>query len=289
MKKILLGVCALLAVAGMSSCEKKTDTTPTPAIDSLSMAYGHYVGAMLNSDFGSFDPSGNADKKAFMEGIMSVFGNNKNLSTRMGMHVGIQMLSEIEQLNENGMNMDKAAVINAFKEVFFTDSLSSYDTAEYSANFRSLYSRAEAEAQSIKNKALEEAPEAVDNAKAGKEYVDKLRQENAEIKTTGTGLSYLIKEAGTDPKPEATSTVTVNYTGRHLNGDVFDSNEGKEPVKFNLQGVISGFREGLMLLGKGGKATLYIPGELAYGPGGTQGIEPNETLVFDVELVDFEN
>lgn len=278
-----------MAVAGMSSCDKKTDTSEATAIDSLSTAYGQYVGSVISSDFGSFDTDGNADKKAFVEGIMSVFGNNKDFSTRMGMRVGIQMLFEIEQLKENGINMDQAAVMNAFKEVFFADSLSSYDTAEYSAKFQDIYRRAEAEAESIKNKALEESPEAVDNVKAGKEYVDKLRQENPDVKTSETGLSYVITEAGTEEKPVATSTVVVNYTGRHLNGEVFDSNEGKDAVSFNLQGVIPGFREGLMLLGKGGKATLYIPGELAYGPNGTQGIAPNETLIFEVELVDFQN
>ena len=279
----------MLAVVGMSSCDKKNDTAEATAIDSLSTAYGQYVGAMLGSDFGSFDPSGNADKKEFVNGMMTVFGNCKNISARMGMQVGIQMLTEMGQLGENGMEMDKAAVMNAFKNVFFADSLTSYDTAEYSAQFRQLYNRAEAQAEAERNKELAEAPEAVDNVKAGQEYVEKVRQENPALKTTDSGLSYVIEVEGVDPKPEATSTVSVNYTGRHLNGEVFDSTDGRGPASFNLQGVVPGFREGLMLLGKGGKATLYIPGELAYGPRGTQGIAPNETLIFDVELLDIQN
>lgn len=124
--------------------------------------------------------------------------------------------------------------------------------------------------------------------KAGEEYVAKLRSENPNVKTTDSGLSYVIETEGVAPKPEASSTVVVNYTGKHLNGEVFDSTDGRGPATFNLQGVVPGFREGLMLLGKGGKATLYIPGALAYGPNGNQGIGPNEMLVFDVELLDIQ-
>lgn len=288
MKKILLGACALMVVAAMTSCDKKAADTKATATDSLATAYGQYVGSMLASDFGSFDRSGNADKKEFIEGMMNAFGNDKSLSTRMGMQVGLQMLNEMNQLKEAGMEMDKAAVMNAFKKVFLADSLSMFESAEYSAKFRELYNRAEQEAAKAKAAEAAQAPEAVDNVKAGEEYVAKLRSENPNVKTTDSGLSYVIETEGVAPKPEASSTVVVNYTGKHLNGEVFDSTDGRGPATFNLQGVVPGFREGLMLLGKGGKATLYIPGALAYGPNGNQGIGPNEMLVFDVELLDIQ-
>lgn len=82
----------------------------------------------------------------------------------------------------------------------------------------------------------------------------------------------------------------VHYTGTLLNGKQFDSSwqRGTEPAVFNLDGVVKGFRLGLLGMKVGERRRLTIPGELGYGPGGQAGagIGPNETLVFDVELVD---
>jgi len=106
------------------------------------------------------------------------------------------------------------------------------------------------------------------------------------VTTTGSGLQYEVLEAGNGPQPSAGETVTVHYTGELLNGEVFDSSrERGEPVSFRLDQVIPGWTEGLQLMNEGARYKLYIPSELAYGPGGNRAIGPNETLVFDVELL----
>lgn len=118
-------------------------------------------------------------------------------------------------------------------------------------------------------------------------YFEELKK-NPKVLSTPTGLHYEIIEAGTDPKPTAESTVQVHYTGKLVDGTVFDSSvERGEPVEFPLGGVIPGWTEGLQLVGKGGKLKLYIPSKLGYGAQGAGGaIPPNATLVFDVELLD---
>ncbi len=80
-------------------------------------------------------------------------------------------------------------------------------------------------------------------------------------------------------------TVEVKYKGTLLDGTVFDETTGDETRTFNADRVIKGWTEGLGLLGEGGKATFYIPSELAYGERGTRGISPNSVLIFDVEVV----
>ena len=120
------------------------------------------------------------------------------------------------------------------------------------------------------------------NTEKGEDYIAKFMADPESAKTE-SGLAYKIIEPGNDVKPVSDKdTVWVNYKGTLLNGTVFDKNDD---TKFTLNRVIKGWAEGLKLIGEGGKATLVIPGELAYGEYGTRGIEPNSTLVFDVELL----
>jgi FKBP-type peptidyl-prolyl cis-trans isomerase len=108
------------------------------------------------------------------------------------------------------------------------------------------------------------------------------------VKTTPSGLQYKMLKEGTGKSPKATDTVVVHYRGTLINGTEFDSSYKRGmPAEFPLNQVIPGWTEGLQLLKEGGKATLYIPGKLAYGPRGMPpaGIGPNETLIFEVELL----
>ena len=107
------------------------------------------------------------------------------------------------------------------------------------------------------------------------------------VKTTASGLQYKITKEGTGKSPAATDTVLVHYEGKLLDGSVFDSSIKRgEPISFPLNRVILGWTEGLQLIKEGGKATLYIPSKLAYGPRGAGGaIGPDETLIFEVELI----
>ena len=104
----------------------------------------------------------------------------------------------------------------------------------------------------------------------------------ANVDTTASGLQYTIIAAGSDEKIQPQDTVWVNYKGTLLDGTVFDENDSPE---FVANRVIRGWTEGLGLLGEGGKAILYIPAELAYGSRGNRNIEPNSTLIFDVEVL----
>ncbi len=114
---------------------------------------------------------------------------------------------------------------------------------------------------------------------------------NKNIKKTASGLMYEVLKEGNGPKPTDTSIVKVHYTGTLIGGKVFDSSvERGEPVTFPLNGVIPGWTEGVQLMAVGSKYKFYIPGNLAYGPQGMPqaGIGPNETLIFEVELLSIE-
>ncbi len=123
------------------------------------------------------------------------------------------------------------------------------------------------------------------NAKAGKEYLANNAKEEG-VKVTESGLQYLVVKEGNGKKPGPNDVVTVHYTGRLIDGTVFDSSvERGEPATFAVGQVIPGWVEGLQLMSEGSAYRLFIPSELAYGEHGTGPIQPNSTLIFDVQLL----
>lgn len=110
---------------------------------------------------------------------------------------------------------------------------------------------------------------------------------NDGVQVTQSGLQYKVIEAGSGAKPKATDTVEVNYRGTFIDGKQFDSSYDRgQTIEFPLNGVISGWTEGLQLMSIGSTYQFYIPFHLAYGERGAGGvIPPHATLIFDVELV----
>ena len=143
------------------------------------------------------------------------------------------------------------------------------------------------EAQRKRLAELEKSPEAIQGTKTGESFINDLKKKDAEIKTTASGLSYKIINEGVGDKAVDTSFVSVKYKGKLINDTVFDDSKG-EAREFLVAGVVPGFKEGIKLLGKGGKAILYVPGKLGYGAQGrpAAGIGPNSMLIFEVEVVD---
>ncbi len=121
---------------------------------------------------------------------------------------------------------------------------------------------------------------------AGKAFPEENKKKEGVV-VLPSGLQYKILTAGNGPKPKASDTVKCHYEGRLINGQVFDSSVRRgEPAEFPVGGVIQGWVEALQLMPVGSKWQLYIPSNLAYGTHGAgQSIGPNETLIFDVELL----
>ena len=128
-----------------------------------------------------------------------------------------------------------------------------------------------------------------DNKTLGREFMEQNAKNDSVVQTT-SGLQYMVLKEGNGAKPGPTDQVTVHYTGKLLDGTVFDSSvERGEPATFPLDKVIPGWTEGLQLMSEGSKYRLFIPSELAYGSKGAGDmILPNATLIFDAELIKVE-
>jgi len=125
------------------------------------------------------------------------------------------------------------------------------------------------------------------NKKSGERFLEENKGKPG-IVTTASGLQYQIVKAGTGPKPTANDKVKAHYTGRLIDGTVFDSSvERGEPLEIPVNGVIQGWVEALQLMPVGSQWKLFIPANLAYGERGAgPQIGPNSTLVFDIELLE---
>ncbi|REC45086.1 MULTISPECIES: FKBP-type peptidyl-prolyl cis-trans isomerase [Chryseobacterium] len=130
--------------------------------------------------------------------------------------------------------------------------------------------------------------QADENKKKGLEFLAK-NKSNPKVKTTASGLQYeVLQEGDGTAKPKASDVVQVKYTGKLLDGTVFDSTDknGGAAMDINLSSVIKGWTEGIQLMSKGSKYRFYIPSDLAYGDRGAGAAIPaGATIIFDVELV----
>ena len=125
------------------------------------------------------------------------------------------------------------------------------------------------------------------NKQAGAEFLE-INRHKAGVVELPSGLQYEILKQGTGAKPSASDKVKCHYHGTLINGTVFDSYVQRgEPATFGVSQVIPGWVEALQLMPVGSKWRLFIPSNLAYGEHGAGDvIEPNSTLIFDVELLD---
>lgn len=144
------------------------------------------------------------------------------------------------------------------------------------------------EAQKLINDYLEDMQkQATEAAQAeAKSFLDANAAKEG-VKVTASGLQYKVLKEGEGAQPTAEDEVTVHYTGKLLNGQVFDSSVNRgEPATFPLNRVIPGWTEGVQLMKEGAKYEFFIPSDLAYGPQGIPNvIPPHSTLIFEVELI----
>ena len=191
-----------------------------------------------------------------------------------------------------GLSMGNNFRASGINEINVQDFADGVAAVFYGAQPKMTYDEAKAEIQTffteLEKKQREAAAAMADQNKAAGEAFLMENGKRAEVKTLPSGLQYEVITEGDGPMPEATDQVEVHYTGKLIDGTVFDSSVDRGvPATFGVTQVIPGWVEALQLMKAGSKWRLFIPSNLAYGPNGTPGgpIGPNATLIFDVELL----
>lgn len=189
---------------------------------------------------------------------------------KLSYSLGVLMASSARSQGVDSLDIN--AVAAAFRDVYEDNNL---NISQQDAN-----SIVQAYMQAAVNKKHAGAKEEGEKFLA----VNKLREG---VTTTASGLQYSALKLGNGKTPKATSRVTVHYTGKLINGKVFDSSVQRgQPATFGVNEVIRGWTEALQLMREGDKWVLYIPYHLAYGENGAgSDIPPFATLIFEVELI----
>lgn len=208
-----------------------------------------------------------------LRGQTDLTNRTDSISYALGMDVG-------RNIGSLDMGLSADMIYQGLKDAFGGEESQLSD-----AQVKALMQAFQNEARAAQMKAQQQKGE---EAKAKGEAFLAENAEKDSVQVTDSGLQYKVLRPGDGPKPAATDKVRVHYEGRLLSGKVFDSSYKRgEPIEFPLNGVIPGWTEGVQLMSVGAKYRLFVPSNLAYGQRGAgQDIGPNETLIFDVELLD---
>jgi FKBP-type peptidyl-prolyl cis-trans isomerase FkpA/FKBP-type peptidyl-prolyl cis-trans isomerase FklB len=207
-------------------------------------------------------------------GLLIAVGCTKKLDTdlkKSSYAIGQQIGTNMKQQN---IDIDADVMAMAMKDAIKGDSkLTKEETQQAMTKLQ----------ESAMKKQTELAEE---NKKKGTEFLEKNKSAEG-VKTTASGLQYIVMTEGTGKLPTKSDTVKAHYKGTLMDGTQFDSSyERGQPAEFPVQGVIPGWSEALQLMKVGSKYKLFIPPELAYGASGRPGIPANSVLIFEVELLD---
>lgn len=186
-----------------------------------------------------------------------------------------QILPLLENLAQQGAPIDKAIFARAINDIL--------------AERSTILSDSVAQATLVAFQRQFVAQIAATAKKQGEEFLAQNGSKEGVV-TTPSGLQYMVMEQGNGSKPDGNDQVTVRYRGYRVDGVEFDKNTSEAGVTFAANRVIKGWTEALQLMSPGAKYRLFIPSNLAYGAN-PQGevIRPNETLIFDVEMISFES
>ena len=311
---VMIALCGLI----MQSCNKNAKVTLTNQADSVNYAYGVYLGDEYLKDFKSLPEM---NKKAYVKAFKSVMDEDGKpiMSADSAANIVRNFVQKYRQAqmaaqasgdtsasarnskmvpgtdyNVDSVSNGLACYIAYSLKDGFKDLPCGFNQKIFEAGFieafnetgKTIISKDDASKLVDNYAAKLQADEQAKSSAGNQEFLDQNKAKEGVV-VTEDGLQYRIITAGKGKKPTANNTVKVNYTGKLIDGTVFDSSEKSgKPAEFAVNQVIPGWTEALQMMPVGSKWEIVIPPELGYGANGSGSIPPNSVLIFEVELLD---
>lgn len=266
-----LSACGNQSSSDESANDQSSDDQATSQQASSEQAGGNQSGDEQSGNEQSSEANG-SDGAAADSNDSGFANKNAKRSYALGMDIGNSLKDLPIDIDLDQLNQGVKDVVNDDKT-----KLTKQELQSVMQNVVSDMEAAQKQKQEKQSKA---------NLDKGKQFLSENKSKDG-VKTLDDGLQYKVMQPGKGDSPDANDSVTVDYTGKLIDGTVFDSSEKRgKPVTFPVNAVIPGWTEALQVMKPGGKYRLFIPPELAYGERGAGSqIGPNETLIFDVKLV----
>jgi FKBP-type peptidyl-prolyl cis-trans isomerase FklB len=271
---VIIGAsCALFAASHTNAQDTPAPSTPKASSQSSSSGSSSTGATKSGQNAGAKTGQGTTAAKKPATAAAPLTTQKQKASYAVGANIG-------RGLHRDGVDVDPAVVARGLRDALAGAKLQLTDE-EMKAALTTLTAEMKKK-QDAETAAVSEA-----NKKEGETFLAANKSKEG-VTTLPDGLQYKILTPGNGPKPTPTDTVVANYKGTLINGTEFDSSYKRgQPVTFPVGQVIKGWTEVLQLMPVGSKWEVYIPSDLAYGPQGPgRGpIGPNETLIFEIELV----
>lgn len=241
----------------------------------------------MSTKLDSINKANSKNLALFIKGLNESFStSNKDQDAY---YHGLQIGGQLKQMSENFENqvldsakVNKSALLAGVLNFIKKEKVVIPNSSEL-IQTKAMAAQAKAQAKQEENLKKQYQPQ----IEAGEKFLADNKTKDGVI-ALPSGLQYKIVKQGNGAKPTASDRVKVNYKGTLLDGTVFDSNDGKDPIVLGVGQVIKGWTEALQIMPVGSKWTLYIPYDLAYGAQQAGSITPFSTLVFDIELLGIE-
>lgn len=290
MKKLFFAAAAALLI-GAASCQKSGADADSAifskeATDSLLISFGETAGYGLNQQIThAMQNNPSITKEDFLKGMQYAMAADTSEAYSNGMIIGLQIQRKLKEFRDMGLEVDPSVVVNAFKKAVLADSISPLDIQIADGTYRTWNDSLTRAKRAYDLKKIETSEEAVNNAAEGEKFIAAAKASNDSVKVSASGLAYKIANPGEGDRIAKDSRVTLKYTAKTPDGRIVDRVNGNTIM---VGSRVEGLQEGLQMLGKGGKATFYVPGKLAYGleAPARLGVGPNELIIYDVEIDD---
>lgn len=199
-------------------------------------------------------------------------GQKEKISYGYGLNIG-------RNLKQQEVEIDPKIFLKGIQDGMGKDTVMLLTEAELQEAFQSYMTE-------LNQKKMDKAKAtAAENKKKGQEFLTENKKKQGVVELA-SGLQYKVITEGNGTSPKLTDIITFHYTGKTLDGKVFDSSTGGNPAESPVNGLIPGWQEALVLMKPGAKWELFIPSDLAYGDRGAgEVIAPGSALIFEVELV----